>query len=122
MKLNLKSKRGITLIALMVTIIVLLILAGISIAMISGDNSLIQKTNEAKEMEKAGEKREELESAVLASYKKNGVLDITTLLEKLNGINGITVTPTNTFPVKVKVNDTTYKITSDGKVEQKRHH
>ena len=37
-KSSLKSSNGITLIALVITIIVLLILAGISISMLSGDN------------------------------------------------------------------------------------
>ena len=39
---------GITLIALVITIIVLLILAGISISMLSGDNSILQRATEAK--------------------------------------------------------------------------
>ena len=34
----LKNKTGITLIALVVTIVILLILAGVSIAMLTGDN------------------------------------------------------------------------------------
>ena len=42
-----KSCDGITLIALVITIIVLLILAGISISMLSGDNSILQKTTDA---------------------------------------------------------------------------
>lgn len=44
-----KQKKGITLIALVITIIVLLILAGISISMLSGDNGILQKTTTAKE-------------------------------------------------------------------------
>ena len=36
-----KGNKGITLIALVITIIVLLILAGVSIAMLTGDNSLL---------------------------------------------------------------------------------
>ena len=44
-----KSKnKGITLIALVITIIVLLILAGISITMLSGDNGLLNRTTEAR--------------------------------------------------------------------------
>ena len=46
--LNLKNKNGITLIALVITIIVLLILAGISIQMLSGDNGLLNRTTEAR--------------------------------------------------------------------------
>ena len=37
------NKKGITLIALVITIIVLLILAGVSISMLTGDNSFIRK-------------------------------------------------------------------------------
>lgn len=47
MKTNLKSARGITLIALVITIIVLLILAGISIAMLSGENGILKKEGDA---------------------------------------------------------------------------
>ena len=45
---TLKSFKGITLIALIVTIIVLLILAGIAISMISGNNGILTKTVDAK--------------------------------------------------------------------------
>ncbi len=44
-KKSLKISNGITLIALVITIIVLLILAGISIAMLSGDNRNTTKSN-----------------------------------------------------------------------------
>ena len=44
-----KEKRGITLIALVVTIIVLLILAGISISMLTGQNGILNRAKEAKE-------------------------------------------------------------------------
>ena len=43
-----KNNKGITLIALVITIIVLLILAGITIAMLTGDNGLLTKANDAK--------------------------------------------------------------------------
>lgn len=43
-----KSNKGITLIALVITVIVLLILAGISISMLAGDNSILQKATDAK--------------------------------------------------------------------------
>ena len=36
--IKLKNKKGVTLVALVVTIIVLLILAGVSIAMLTGEN------------------------------------------------------------------------------------
>ena len=39
----LKGQKGITLVALVVTIIVLIILAGVSIALVLGDNGLVDK-------------------------------------------------------------------------------
>ena len=46
---TLKRNKGITLIALVVTIIVLLILAGISIMMLTGQNGILNRASEAKE-------------------------------------------------------------------------
>ena len=43
-----KNKKGITLIALVVTIIVLLILAGISIAMLTGENGILGNASKSK--------------------------------------------------------------------------
>lgn len=43
-----KNNKGITLIALVVTIIVLLILAGVAIAMLRGDNGILNRASEAK--------------------------------------------------------------------------
>ena len=48
-KNELKNKKGITLIALVITIIVLLILAGVTIATLTGPNGIITRANEAKE-------------------------------------------------------------------------
>ena len=42
-----KNSRGITLIALVITIIVLLILAGVSIAMLTGENGILTKASDA---------------------------------------------------------------------------
>ena len=43
-----RRNKGITLIALVITIIVLLILAGVAIAMLSGENGILKKAAEAK--------------------------------------------------------------------------
>ena len=43
-----KLKSGITLIALIITIIVLLILAGVTINMVAGENGIFRKANESK--------------------------------------------------------------------------
>ncbi len=79
----LKNNKGITLIALVVTIIVLLILAGITLVTLTGDNGLIEKANEAKiSTELAGE-REDLEVQIYSSHDKRGNLNIEKLKEKL---------------------------------------
>ena len=43
-----KKQNGITLIALVITIVVLLILAGVSMAMVLGDNGILSKAKESK--------------------------------------------------------------------------
>ena len=48
MKEKIKTNKGITLIALVITIIVLLILAGVSIAMLTGENGILTQAQNAK--------------------------------------------------------------------------
>ncbi len=68
MKEKLRNKNGITLIALVITIIVLLILAGVSIAMLTGDNGIIKRAENAAETSKIEEMREKLEMAKIAVF------------------------------------------------------
>lgn len=56
-----KGKKGITLIALVVTIIVLLVLAGISISMLTGQNGILSRTQEAKKENKKVQIKEKIE-------------------------------------------------------------
>ena len=58
LKETLKRNKGITLIALVVTIIVLLVLAGISIVMLTGQNGILNRANEAKEKTGVAQKEE----------------------------------------------------------------
>ena len=62
-KLNKNQMSGITLIALVVTIIVLLILAGISIQMLSGDNGILTRAGDAKTMTDEAQIREKIQLA-----------------------------------------------------------
>ena len=57
--------KGITLIALVVTIIVLLLLAGISVQMLTGDNGILQRAGEAKKKTETVGLKEEAQIAVL---------------------------------------------------------
>ena len=58
-----KNTKGITLIALIVTVIVILILAGISIAVLTGDNGIINNAKQAKIANEAGTVNEEVKLA-----------------------------------------------------------
>ena len=53
-----RGNKGITLIALVITIIVLLILAGVSIATLMGENGLLTRASESKNMTEEAEKEE----------------------------------------------------------------
>lgn len=56
----LKEQKGITLIALVVTIIVLLILAGVTIAMLTGQNGILTNAQEARETTSQAEAEERI--------------------------------------------------------------
>ena len=84
-----KSTKGITLIALVVTIIILLILAGISIAMLTGNNGILTQGQRAKEETRIAGVEE-----VVKLYKQGKYIDSTTgsvtenadeMLENLKG-------------------------------------
>ncbi len=62
-----KKNEGITLIALVITIIVLLILAGISISVITGNNGILKQTTIAKENTEQARAEEEVKMA-MANY------------------------------------------------------
>ena len=97
-KLKKNRMSGITLIALVVAIIVLLILAGISISMLSGDNGVLQKAIDAKTKSDEAQIRERIQLAYHSSLTKditseNGELTMPTLQAELdNEFAGKTVT------------------------------
>jgi len=58
-----KNSKGITLIALIVTIVILLILAGITINTLTGDNGVINKTKIAEQIQQVGKYRDAIQVA-----------------------------------------------------------
>ena len=68
-----KSKNGITLIALVITIIVLLILAGVSITMLTGDNSILNQATNAKQRTGEGTEAEQVKIAAMAAVADSTV-------------------------------------------------
>ena len=70
-----REQKGITLIALVITIIVLLILAGVSIAMLTGENGILTKATQSTKETAKGEAVEAVKLAV--STVKADILDST---------------------------------------------
>ena len=61
-----REQKGITLIALVITIIVLLILAGVTIAMLAGENGILGRATQTKEANAEAQAREEANLAYMA--------------------------------------------------------
>ena len=78
---------GITLIALVITIIVLLILAGVAIATLTGDNGILTQANNAKTKTKEAEEKE----AIMLGYNDWKIATIQDEEANLN-VEGATVT------------------------------
>lgn len=60
----LKQNKGITLVALVITIIVLLILAGVSISLVVGDNGVLTQAKGSSDASKVGQMKEALGLAI----------------------------------------------------------
>lgn len=115
------SNKGITLIALVITIIVLMILAGISIGTLTGEMGLIKNTNNAKEQTEIENEKEILNISVIEAIRKNkyGNLEKNVFEEILN-INGnanIIDEDENDFIVKFTNSERYYQINKDGDIE-----
>ena len=89
-----KKETGITLIALVITIIVLLILAAVSIAMLTGENGLLNKATKAREDTIREEAKEKLKIVLLelqADKATNSEYNETTYIDKKIIENNMTV-------------------------------
>ena len=71
-----KLNKGITLIALVITIIVLLILAGVSIAMLTGQNGILTQAQKAGEQTEIGEEKEAITLAYNGAKAENNGGDV----------------------------------------------
>ena len=60
-----RTKSGITLIALVITVIVLLILAGVSIAMLTSENGILSQARKAKELTEIASEEEYIKLIIL---------------------------------------------------------
>lgn len=83
------KQRGITLIALVITIIVMLILAGVSLNVLVGDNGVLTKAQDAKKEYQAAEEKEQVDMAIagaqMNTYPK---IDYETLKNNIKEVFG----------------------------------
>lgn len=82
------GQKGITLIALIITIIVLIILAGISIAMISGQNGILNRTAEASVQADIAETKEKIKLELMGKYDNNGKYSDTDVIDAVSKVTG----------------------------------
>ena len=119
-KQKLKEGKGITLIALVITIIVLLILAGVTIATLTGDNGILKQADKAKTETTMGEEKEAIGLAYngAKTEKLGGVItaeDLNTQFTK----NGIKATASGEGTIKVDFETgRSYTLDAHGKIEE----
>ena len=94
MKIRRKRETGITLIALVISIIVLLILAGVTIAALSGDNGILTRAKEAKEKTEQAQQDEE---ETLSNME--GILESL----KFENVNTVDTNPAGAMPSDIEV-------------------
>ncbi len=121
------SSKGITLIALVITIIVLLILTGVSIAMLTGENGILTQSTEAKKANTLGAEKEQIQLAMQSLKMKkqaNNVSTVVTLAELQkqfldDGAKNVTVEngENNDLVVNYKDSKNSYIINQDGIIE-----
>ena len=112
----LRKNKGITLVALVITIVVLLILAGISIQAITS-TGLFEKTKQATQESKYANAAEKVALAVNASYDETGKINDNYLKENVNKIEGLNKkVETVTYDLKIVVDGFEFTISEYGKI------
>ncbi len=108
-----KKNNGITLIALVITIIVLLILAGVTIATLTGENGILTRASEVSEETKKANVEEQVKLAVTASIGEDGKINLDDLNTELGKIEGEkTGIPVSSLPADITIDG--YEVHIDG--------
>ncbi len=125
------KEEGVTLIALIVTIIILLILAGVAIATLTGENGVLGKAEKAKTENIKNSAEEKVKIEVIGSYSEDGTInleDLNTNLRKIEGLtdillpDGISIMNQNKIeklPIDVVVDGYTITISENREVKLK---
>ena len=109
-----KNVHGITLIALVITIIVLLILAGVSIAMLTGQNGILTQAQNAKDKTEYKNAEEKVRLAVMGAMSDDGTLTVEKLRTDMANYKG--TIEGETFPVTATVDGKSFTVNANGSV------
>lgn len=84
----LTNRKGITLVALIITIIVMIILAGVAIAVAVGDGGVINKAQSATDSQKYKTAREQIETqrVYITKGENVGKIDLETTFDNINNL------------------------------------
>ena len=89
----LKENKGVTLVALVITIIVLLILAGVTLSMVMGDSGIFSKANKASSETTISSAKDAVRLATLEAvtdqYDDNGATSTTTEIKNDNVVKKV---------------------------------
>ncbi len=129
---KIENNKGVTLVALVITIIVLIILAAVSLATLTGDNTIFTRSQEARDDTAVSQSKDLINTALSSIkveataiyYSDGGVSGVATYLKGLGNdvtkvglsdnefslVNGASETGTGTLTITA--NDTSLKITS----------
>lgn len=104
----------------MITIVVLLILAGVTITTLTGDNGILTQASKAKDTTAEAEAIERVKVEVAGSYGTDGKIDSEQLKKNLGNISGLTYNSENfSLPATVSLNGYDIIIDANGNVTKK---
>lgn len=115
---QLKNNKGITLIALVITIIVLIILAGVSISLVLGENGIVRKAQSAQKTTNTEKEREEI-SLALAEWEIVKTKETATLEEFMKekfGEDKVVTGSNENEAIVTMESGNKYKVTAEGTV------
>ena len=119
MQKNKRNARGITLIALVITIIVLLILAGVTIAALSGDNGILKRATEVKAKTGKEDALEQIKLAIMTATTEGlGVPNKTVLRNELTKAGFVVKTEGDNLPWEVTSGKNIFTINEDLTIDQ----
>ncbi len=121
---KMKNKKGITLIALVVTIVIILILAGITVGMVTSDNGILKETKNAKEQAEIDNEKSIVERARMLTIMrdKSGKVTLAVFEPALKSEAGTNPTEVSDAGDVIEIlftdTDRYYEVDKDGNVSE----